>query len=270
MTTATQERICKDTRLHLVAAHGQKAFRVAKDRYGALSVRPNEFVGPLPVGTDPAKGDPRGRFDTRGSTIYLADSRECAYAEVLIGFRQERAKIAAVAESIGWDVEEYLAQVIADAHTNGVDVPWAISVDWQMDRSIYEIRLPRKGWWIQIDHAHTLAALEKLVPQTTGMTERLQLLTAGTLHSEDRNLTTLLAHVLRTQRLDDGSEPLGISYLSKTLNGRCWAYWDRRTDEGLSPGSNDLLQLTSENVGPDPKFLRVAKLHKLPILGARR
>ena len=270
MTATIQERTCTDTRLHLVAARGQKAFRVAKDRYGALSVRPNSIVGPLPLGTDPAEGDRRGRFDTRGSTIYLADSRECAYAEVLVGFRQERAKIAAAAESIDWDIDEYIAQVVSEAQANGVDVPWAISVDWQMDRSIYEIRLPREGWWVQIDHAETLAALEDLAPKSIGMTERLQLLTSGAIESEDRVLTTLLAHVLRGQRLDDGSEPLGISYRSKTLNGRCWAYWDRRTDEGLSPGSKDLLQLTSENVGPDPIFVRVAKFYKLPVLGARR
>jgi hypothetical protein len=227
------------------------------------------IVGPLPVGTDPAEGDRRGRFDTRGSTIYLADSRECAYAEVLVGFRQERAKIAKAAEAIDWEVDEYIAQVLSEAQANGVDVPWAISVDWQMDRSIYEIRLPREGWWVQMDHAETLAALEDLVPKSIGMTERLQLLTSGAVASEDRDLTTLLAHVLRGQRLDDGSEPLGISYVSKTLKGRCWAYWDRRTDESLSPGRNDLLQLTSENVGPDPEFVKIANFYKLPILGAR-
>jgi hypothetical protein len=68
----------------------------------------------------------------------------------------------------------------------------------------------------------------------------------------------LLAHVIRGAVLDDGSEPLRISYPSKTLTGRCWAYWDRRADEGLS--ARRLLQLTSENVGPDREFHRVADL----------
>jgi hypothetical protein len=270
VTATAEERSCADTGLHLVTARGETAFRVAKDRHGALSVRPNSIVGPLPVGTDPAEGDRRSRFDTMGSTIYLADSRECAYAEVLVGFRKERAKIAKAAESIDWDVDEYIDQVLSDAKANGVDVPWGISADWQMARSVYDIRLPSEGWWVQIDHAETLAALEDLAPKSVGMTERLQLLTSGAVESEDRDLTTLLAHVVRGQRLDDGSEPLGISYQSKTLKGRCWAYWDRRADEGLSRGSNDLLQLTSENVGPDPEFVRVADFYKLPILGARR
>ena len=268
MTAAVAARTCTLTGLRLVPAAGQSAFRVAKDRYGALSVLANTVVGPLPIGTDPSTGDHRGRFDTLGSTIYLADTRRCAYAEVLIGFRKERARIASVAETIGWDVDEYISQIIADATSNGVAVPWAVSVDWQMERSMYEIRLPRTGWWAQIDHADSLAALEVLAPTVPGLGERLRLLTAGVLTGDEREVTTLLAHVVREQRLDDGSQPLGISYPSKTLMGRCWAYWDRRTDDGLPPSLNDLQQLTSGNVGPDPDFSFAADHYGLPILGS--
>lgn len=103
MSPAAAERTCTSTGLRLVAAGGETAFRVAKDRHGALSVLPNSHVGPLPIGTDPSVGDRRGRFDTVGSTVYLADSRRCAYAEVLIGFRQKRAAIAKVAAfRLGW------------------------------------------------------------------------------------------------------------------------------------------------------------------------
>lgn len=268
MIAAVKGRRCASTGLRLIPAAGEIAFRVAKDRYGALSVRKNSLVGPMPIGSG-AASDPRGRYDSIGSTVYLADSRQCAYAEVLLGFRQQRAAVAKAAESVGWTVEDYITSVRAQARTNGVDVPWAISVDWQMDRSIYEIRLPRQGWWVQIDDPDTLRALERLTPTTVGMTERLQLLTSGSLSGEDRALTTLLAHTIRGSTLDDGSEALGINYPSKTLSGRCWAYWDRRADEGLSPGRNDLLQLTSQNVGPDPEFSRVAALYDLHILGAR-
>ncbi|UNK47743.1 hypothetical protein [Arthrobacter sulfonylureivorans] len=144
----------------MVETAGETAYRVAKDRYGALSVRQNDHVGPLPVGSDPGVGDSRGRYDTLGSTICLADSRRSAYAEVLVGFRMHRARIARTAASIGMRLDEYIEAVTADAAANGVDVPWAIPVDWQMDRSIYEIRLPRHGWWVQIDHPDTLRALE--------------------------------------------------------------------------------------------------------------
>lgn len=218
------ERICTKTGLHLVAADGQTAYRVAKDRYGALSARRNDHVGPRPVGFDPGVGDSRGRYDTLGSTLYLADSRRCAYAEVLNGFRAERAQIAHTAQSIGMTVDEYIQAVIAEAKANGVEAPWAISVDWQLERSIYEIRLPRQGWWVRIDHPDTLKALEELAAATAGAMGQVTMLTATEVTGPNRDLTTLLAHVIRSQMLDDGHEPLGIVYQSRTLTGNCWAY----------------------------------------------
>jgi hypothetical protein len=95
---------------------------------------------------------PRGRYDTIGPTIYLADSHQCAYAEVLLGFRQQRAAMAKAAESIGWSMQDCITSVRAQAQENRVDVPWVISVDWRMHRSIYEIRIPCRGWWVQIVH----------------------------------------------------------------------------------------------------------------------
>ena len=98
MITTAKGRRCASTGLTLVQAAGQISFRVAKDRYGALSVRKNSIVGPMPIGTA-ATSDSRGRYDSIGSTIYLADSRQCAYAEVLLGFRQQRASVAKAADS---------------------------------------------------------------------------------------------------------------------------------------------------------------------------
>ncbi len=105
-----------------VPAAGEISFRVAKDRFGALSARTNSIVGPMPIGTS-AASDPRGRYESIGPTIYVADSRRCAYAEVLLGFRQQRAAVAQAAESIGWTMEDYITCVRAPAQENGIDVP---------------------------------------------------------------------------------------------------------------------------------------------------
>lgn len=126
-------------------------------------------------------------------------------------FWMDRAAISRVAASIGWDINSYIEQILEDARNNGIDPPWGISVDWQMARSIYEIRLPRNGWWVQIDHPDTLAALEIHVPTMAGHQEELRVLTAGNITGEDRDLTTLIAQTIREMVLDDGSEPLGIS-----------------------------------------------------------
>ena len=134
---------------------------------------------------------------------------------MLNSFRQERSKIAKAATSVGMDVDECIEAVTAEAETNGVRLPWTISVDWQMDRSIYEIR---QGWWVRIDHAETLRALEDLALRTPGATGGVAILAATEVTGLDRDLTTLLAHVIRQQTLDDGSEPLGIVFHSRTLS----------------------------------------------------
>lgn len=165
-------------------------------------------------------------------------------------------------------VDEYIDAVTAEAEMNGISLPWTISAEWQMDRSIYQIRLPRRGWWVRIDHADSLRALEGLASRTPGATGVAAMLTATEVTGLDRDLTTLLADLIRQQTLDDGSEPLGIVFRSRTLTGNCWAYWDRRADEGLPPGNNDLMQVASENVGPDPVFAATAEFYRLPVLGA--
>ncbi|MFP3460049.1 hypothetical protein R5O87_04260 [Arthrobacter globiformis] len=210
--------------------------------------------------------DSRGRYDSIGSTVYLADSRQCAYAEVLLGFRQQGASVAKAAESIGWTVDDYITSVRAQAEENG-----GMSPGPSLSTGKWTVRYTRSGSPVR-DGGFRSTMRPPSAPWKSSHRpprERLQLLTAGSLTGDDRDLTTLLSHVMRGTVLDDGSEPLGISYPSKTLTGRCWAYWDRRADEGLSPSRNGLLQLTSENVGPDPEFHRTAELYGLPVLGAR-
>lgn len=76
------ERTCTKTGLRLAEATGETGFRVVQDRHGALSVLPNKIVGSLPTtSTTMSSPDRRGRYDTLGSTVYVADSPRCAYAE---------------------------------------------------------------------------------------------------------------------------------------------------------------------------------------------
>lgn len=46
-------------------------------------------------------------------------------------------------------------------------------------------------------------------------------------------MSTRIAAWIRNQVLEDGSRPLGIEFGSKHGGGRCWAYWMRRSDDGL-------------------------------------
>ena len=229
---------------------------MAKDRYGALSALSYKI------------GDPGlGRYDTVGRTLYFADSRKCAYAEVLTGFRQERGALAADAASAGYELDDWIDLVTDEALANDVDTPWAISLDWQFARSIYAIDLPPAGWWVQIDHPETLIALIDAHPHRH--IQDNPVLTLADLSGEDRHLTQTLAQHIRDLVLDDGSQALGISFPSKTTYGRCWAFWDRRVDLNLASGRDDPRQVNSQNVGPDPAFLEVAGDFRLQILPAR-
>ena len=73
---------------------------------------------------------------------------------------------------------------------------------------------------------------------------------------------------MRNVLLDNGSFPLGISFRSKTEYGRCWAFWDRRADDGLTPGDNDPASAGSTNIDTDA-FRQVAADFRLPILPGR-
>lgn len=266
MSLGEADRLCQSTGLRLLPANNQHVYRVTKDRGpGPLVGYPNSHVGPLP----PDVGhDLRGRWDTMGSTVYFADTERTAFAEVLRGFRRELIKLAPLADIAGFpDAESYAQAIIDDAAANDVDQPWAVSGDWQRVRSISRVQLPATGWWVQIDRPDTMSALCDQI-HNLGLGSRLNDLTSAHLASDDRVVTTTLAEYIRGLTLDDGSQPLGINFPSKSLFGRCWAWWDRRTDEGLSPGRDAPSVVQSWNVDV-PAFRDIAGHYKIPVLPGR-
>lgn len=87
IAAGSADRTCHRTGLGLVAADGTDAWRIAKDQYvatsGVAGVLVNDRIGPLPHDVP----DRRGRYDTLGRTVYVADSPTTAIAEVLQPFR---------------------------------------------------------------------------------------------------------------------------------------------------------------------------------------
>jgi hypothetical protein len=160
-------RTCTVTGVRLVPASGGTVYRVAKDRGRAvLEGFPNAHVGALPPGTV----DLRGRWDTFGRTVYFADSPQTAFAEVLAPLMLNRSRLAVAAARAGYTgVEEYAAHVLGQAADNDVDRPWAVSCRWQFVRSIYHVWMPTRGWWVQIDHADTLRAVQRAWRAVPGM-----------------------------------------------------------------------------------------------------
>ncbi|MEK8229302.1 hypothetical protein NKG05_30495 [Oerskovia sp. M15] len=78
----------------------------------------------------------------------------------------------------------------------------------------------------------------------------------------------MVAQYIRDQNLFDGSRPLGIEFPSKTGYGTCWAWWNRRADDGLTPDANDPKTVLDLNVDV-PAFRRVANDWELDVLPGR-
>jgi len=253
-------RTCTATDVRLVPASGGTAYRVAKGpSRAALEGYPNSDVGELPRGTQ----DRRGRWDTIGSTVYFADSPQTAFAEVLAPLRSNRLRLAVAATRSGYaSVEEYVGAVLGQSAENNVDQPWAISGRWQFARSIYHVGMPTDGWWVQIDHADTLQAIQRALHTTAGLPGDLW---SADLENGNRAVTTVIAEHIRSLELDDGKRPLGIWYQSRTLIGRCYAWWDRRRDDSLGLGGNDPHLEHSTNVDT-PALREVAGRFDLPVL----
>ncbi len=175
--------------------------------------------------------------------------------------------LAVDAEAAGVALDEWMQMVTDEAHALGLDAPWAVSCDWQMAYLFYQVAMPIEGWWVGIDHPASLAALGRQMPSALAGLD-VPFLSAGDIEGTDRALTTLIAEHVRGLGLDDGSRPLGISFESKTLHGRCWAFWDRRADDGLSPSANDPSLAATTNVDT-PAFRAIASEYGLVILPGR-
>lgn len=259
--------VCPDTGLYLVPARGEIGWRVGKEKYvrssGILSVRVNEHVGPLADDVP----DERGRYDTLGRTVYFGKTAQASFAEVLQDIRRKRLAQEADASAAGYAFEEYVDTVNIQADENDVDRAWAISGKWQVDRCLHKVAMPSAGWWVRADHHATInqVATDLAAPLRE---MKVDLLTLGDLGGETRGVTTLIAEHIRNQNLFDGSRPLGIEFPSKTGYGTCWAWWDRRADDGLTPGTNDPKTLEDLNVNVS-SFRKVAADWGLEILPGR-
>lgn len=220
-----RQRLCSRTGVALAAAAGEHAWRVARTAYGPLNppLRPTDG------------GDARdwGRFDTRGGrTLYGAASREGAYAEVLAAFKRRLG------------VSDPLAGAAAGLDdldgTNGlitlIEDEWAshghmhlghLPRGWRAARALYELRLPKQGWWVELEHPDSLAAAEDILGARLAELG-VESLTVATLRGEEREVTALIARWLRALVLDDGDQAHGIRFGSKHATGTCWAYWLRQ------------------------------------------
>lgn len=224
--TSAHKRICSRTGLALTSGP-DRALRIARESYGPLNPRTRE------------EDDDRlkwSRYDTLGQTIYACADRVTAYMELLAPYRtainDERRALKPLADALGIEIDQLWSDVVTEWDEQGWEAPDWLPRRFRSGRAVYNLQFPA-GWWIDITATETITALADVDfgagPRKLGPAP--EPLTLSHLTGDDRVLTTSIADFLRNRvTLDDGTQPLGVEFLSKhgapsAGSGICWAFW---------------------------------------------
>jgi hypothetical protein len=230
--------LCSVTGLELVKGPEPGNYRIARSSYGPLAPKKRE-----PTGVGPLDTASWSRFDTIGHTLYTTDDRLTSFMELLAPYRTEingaRRALQKDADAMGIPLDDYWAMVVNDWDQAGTMRARWLPRAWRDGRTIYRVDYP-DGWWVDIMSTSTLTALSRHLEDELAELGITGGLTVAHVTADDRAVTTLLARWLRdTATLFDGTQPLGIRFISKHGHpaggtGTCWAYWMRATDAGLN------------------------------------
>ena len=250
----TAGRLCPRTGLWLIGNSGGYGYHVAKTEYPPLSAAPRL-----------SDQDPSGwgRYDVIGQTYYVAESRTCAYAEVLSSFKRANGAADPLVEDAayyGMTIEEYLEEVAREWDERNFMGLGAIPAGWRLDRGMYSVALPEHGWLVDVEHPDSIAAIEEMIEQQLG-DFGVASLTTGVLRSEQREVTTFIAQTLEAVVLDDGSTPMGTHFGSKHGAAWCKGFWLNHPDAASSviPLSPEPVLLT------DPSLIRAANRFRIRV-----
>lgn len=232
-------RICTTTGLTVITGP-LDGFRIAKSSYGPLA--------PLQRPPQPQDSPVRetwSRFDTAGSTIYVADTKRTAYMETLAPIRvgaKYRSAITFVASTFGISGLDAQKMVQEEWTANGNMIPGWLPANWRDGRLMYKLRIQGTAQWVDLtDHVTVAVINRELGAELEALGEPE--ITLSTLTGTNRRATTVIADWIREQVLDDGNYADGIMFHSKYGSGSCWAYWLRQRDLGLS---NESITVLSE------------------------
>lgn len=217
------DRTCSRTGLRLIPGRGELSFHIGKRSYPIISA---------PERTPDLNRSEWNRFDVLGRTFYVAETRQCAYAELLAFFKRVNGAVDSLAVDAAFheiSLEEYIEEISKEWSERDFEGLGAIPASWRFDRSLGVITLPTTGWWIDIEHPDSIAAIERAMGSFLG-SQGVRSLTTSVLRSDNRFVTTMIAELLRSRQLDDDSFARGIHFGSKHGAAWCRAVWLDRTD----------------------------------------
>jgi hypothetical protein len=190
------QRICGVTGLALVPSSAEHAYRIAKESYGPLNP---------PLRTQKKPRGQWGRYDVLDHrTIYAGMPERCAYAESLAFARPD----IDIELSEFFDDDTYFGrledEIIKEWTQRDHMSPRQVAAAWRNERLIYRLVLPETGWFVDIEHSDSIAAIIHSLQPALSMAG-VQQLTTSHLRGENRALTTSIAEWIHKQVLDDGA-----------------------------------------------------------------
>jgi hypothetical protein len=255
----TEERTCTATHLRLSTPPALPTHRVAKTKSNAVNP-PRRSNG----------GDRSGwgRWDTLGGrTLYVFTDATAAFTSALSSLHEGLPTVPIEEVFDDVDLAETGASV-SDVVLASLPCPHvqpAVTQGWRLDRTHYEIQLPTEGWFVDIQTAESLAAVNRAFAPHQGIRP---LLTSDDLTGGDRELTTDIGSWLRHLTLDDSSQPLGIRYQSSSDSGAdSYAVWLHETDDGPANVSSRRPGVVEQYSIPrhDNDLQEVARRHQLKV-----
>ena len=223
-----EARTCAKSGLRLIPVTETIGFHVAKRTYAQPSA---------PWRSPDVHRQEWNRFDTLGRTYYLAETRECAFAEVLADLKRKNGSedpLAPIAKIFDLTIEETVAAIAEEwdeADFRGVG---ALPATWYARRRMFQARVTDGGWLVDVHHPDSIAALQGLPDGDIARflaNQGIPALNVSVLTSENRLVTTMLAEIMRDTELDDGSTPRGVHFGSKHGGAWCRAVWLPYQDE---------------------------------------
>ncbi len=231
----SNSRVCERTGLVLERSCGRTVYRVARTKYGPFDP-PARKIGAPP--------EELSRWDTPGRTIYAGTAERGAFIEVLSYITPDDVALSTMSDffdDVTSDDELFLHEQIAkELAQHGGMRQRSVPRGWREDRNIYEFRLPREGWFVDITASDSIGALDEQLRTTLAGRFGIEELHVSHLTADGtdaRAVTTYIATHVRSLVLDDGSLPHGIAYPSKYgTDIENYAVWLRRRDDGTESG----------------------------------
>lgn len=249
---------CPTTGLWLLPARRQTSFRIQDSNFDALSAPPREN------GTDRLLWN---RYDTVGTTLYLAETAECAFAECLAPFKRAIGTADPLqkdADALGMSLEDFYEEVASQWQEKSFMNSGTLPRKWRTERQLHIVELPFPGWWIDVEHPETMATIEAALPGAL-RDHGVAHVDTSLLRSNRREVTTAIADHLRDLVLFDGSYALGIRFGSRHGGYLNWAVWLRNHDSKIM-GGDGLVHLQESPIHfNDPDLEAASRRFKLKV-----